>query len=49
MCELGSAEDHGENQRMFVVGSLVIKFVGKNHDYVLKAKTKINAYKKELG
>ena len=27
--ELGSAEDHGENQLMFEVGSLVIKLLAK--------------------
>ena len=44
-----SDEDQGENQLIFVMGSLVIRCVGKDHDYELNAKTKINVYKKEPG
>ena len=42
-----SDEDQGENQLMFVIDSLVIKCVGKDHDYEFNARTKINVYKKE--
>ena len=42
-------EEQGENQVMLVKGSLVIKCVGKDHDYEFDAETKINVYKKEEG
>jgi hypothetical protein len=44
-----ASEPQGENQVMLVKGSLVIKCVGKDHDYEFDAETKINVYKKEEG
>jgi hypothetical protein len=48
--EMGKAhEPQGENQQLLVKGRLVIRCVGRDHDYEFDAETKINVYKKEEG